>query len=544
MIDIGFRPTFPETLHRYTRRYADREFLVEGDKRITFGEFERKSAELARGMLASGIGKGTRVGIVLPDGIDWITAFTAAARIGAFCIPFSTLSQARELRWLVQYADIDTLIIADRYMKHDYIDRLEECFPDLSGQTGAPLAVADAPYLRRIVVWGDCDRSWALPGPGYFTDCAAAMPRIDDDFLGRVEENVTPADLLLMIFTSGTTSNPKGVPHTHGGVIRHSHALLESCYFDDGDRLLPQMPLFWIGGLNVTLFPSLYRGVTMVFPETKDLGEALNLIEREKITRLMVWPQQLAGLMAHPAYSEERVKTLKPSFMSPFPPRDENGEPWPRERRAMGFGLSETFGTHTQYPADQLVPPGHEGAYGQPIEGIEAKIVDPETGETLGPNQAGELLVRGYALTPGLYKFERHEVFEADGFYRTGDLCSLDEENFLFFHGRRGDMVKTMGANVSPREVEAVLESLPEIKEAAVIGLPDEELGEKLVAVVVPAPGATPAEESLKATLKNELSAYKVPRRIVFRRYDEMPRTAGTKVHKRRLKEELLAESL
>lgn len=544
MIDIGFTPTFPEVLRRYCTRYADREFIVEGDNRVTFADFDKRSAELARGMLAGGIGKGTRVGIALPDGADWITVFAAAARIGAFCIPFSTMSQARELRWLIQYADIDTLVIADRYMKHDYIARLEECFPDLAGQQGEPLAVAGAPYLRRIVMWGNCDRSWALPGADYFIGRASANPRIDSSLLEKVEDNVSPTDLLLMIFTSGTTASPKGVPHTHGGVIRHSHALLESSYFDNGDRLLPQMPLFWIGGLNVTLLPSIYLGITMIFPETKDLGEALDLIEREKITRLMVWPQQLAGLMAHPAYSEERVKSLKPSFMSPFPPRDENGEPLPPERRAMGFGLSETFGTHSQYPADKLLPPGHEGAYGKPIEGIETKIVDPETGETLGVNQKGELLVRGYALTPGLYKFERHQIFEPDGFYRTGDLCSLDEENFLFFHGRRGDMVKTMGANVSPQEVEAVLQSLPGIKEAAVVGLPDEALGEKLVAVVVPARGETPSEEFLIATLKKELSVYKVPKRILFRTYEEMPRTAGAKLHKRQLKEQLLEQSI
>ncbi|MGE0387232.1 MAG: class I adenylate-forming enzyme family protein [Gammaproteobacteria bacterium] len=544
MIEIDHLPTLPATLRHYAALHAGREFVVHGMRRLSFAAFERECAQLARGMLAHGIGKATRVGILMPDGIDFVLALLAAARIGAFCVPLSTLYQPRELRWVIRHADIDTLLMADQFMNHDFIERVEEAVPGLAAHGPGPLRLAAAPYLRNVVVWGTASRPWSLPGPDHFLACADAEPRIDEPFLLAVEASVAPADLALMIWTSGTTADPKGVPHTHGGLVRHTHALLRQSAFAAGDRVLPQMPLFWIGGLNVTLFPALYRGATLVYPESRDPGAVLDLIEQERINWITAWPQQFAGLRAHPAYTDAKVRTMKRGTFSFFGTVDESGRELPTERTVRALGMSECFGPHGEWPVGVPLPPEKQGSFGVTIDGMERYIGDPDTGAALPLGEKGELYIRGYALTPGLYKKERHETFTADGWYRTGDLCSMDADGHIYFHGRSGDMVKTMGANVAPREVEVVLESFDEIKEAVVVGIPDEQLGERLVAVVLPAAGVVPDVEALRQRLKHEVSAYKIPKEIRVVRYEQIPRTGGAKVHKRLLREAWLNGTL
>lgn len=534
-----YPPTLPEVIHVVANRYEDLEAVVSGDTRLSFRDLERHSAKLARGFLAAGVGKGTRVGTLIPNTPDWVLSFMGAARIGAFVVPMSTMYQARELKFIIPNADIDTLLVVDRYLNHDYLSRLEQAFPSLAGQKADSLYLPEAPYLRRIIVWGKCDRPWAFQGPDYLHDLAQETPEIDDDYVRATEESVTPADLLLMIYTSGSTADPKGVAHTHGTVIRHTHVLNKNIQMETGDKLATLMPFFWIGGLNVTLFPALYRGVTLFLPESTETGDLLDLILRERITSITAWVTQVAAIKTHPKYNDEDFSFMTGRMAAPV---DADGKPIPRERISGGLGMTESFGPHSQGKVGELLPLGKESAFGQKMAGIDRQIRDSETGAVLPSGQPGELWIRGYSLMSGLYKKEREETFDAGGFYNTGDNCTIDEDGYLFFHGRLGEMVKTMGANVAPREVEVVLESLPDIQEAAVMGVEDPAMGERLIAVVVPAAGANPDEEDLKIRLKDEVSTYKVPRNILIRKYADLPRTDASKPHKRKLKDKLLAE--
>ena len=539
MIELDHTPTLPSSLRHYVAQWGDREFLVEGERRMSFQELERESARLARGMLASGIGKGTRVGILMPDGCDWVIAFMAAARIGAFCVLISTLYQPRELGWVLRFGDIDTLLVRDEHMGHDYLERLEQALPGLAEQAGGTLHLPEAPYLRRVVVWGEGGRPWSQSGPEAFLEQGEAAPAIDEAYLRAVEDAVTPADLMLMIFTSGTTADPKGVPHTHGTAIRHSHVLLNVWQIEAGDRIAALMPMFWLGGINTSLLPALFLGSTLIFPESRDAGDLLDLIEEEQITWFAAgWGPQITAMMEHPSYTEKKVRSLKPSsnFIF-FPPKDEDGKPLPVERLALCLGMTESFGPHGKWLQSIVLPPEKAGSKGKTIDGLERIVVDPETGERLPPGRSGELWVRGYSLTPGLYKKERHEVFTPDGYYRTGDLCTLDEEDYVYFHGRSGDVVKVKGANVSTREVEVALEAFDDVVEAIVYGEPNEDFDERLIAAVVPAAGTTPKEAELRERLKGELSAYKIPREIHLVSHGEVPRTASGKAIKRRLHE-------
>jgi acyl-CoA synthetase (AMP-forming)/AMP-acid ligase II len=192
--------------------------------------------------------------------------------------------------------------------------------------------------------------------------------------------------------------------------------------------------------------------------------------------------------------------------------------------------MSETFASHSAEPLDYRMPPDKTWCCGRPVNGYERRIVDPDTGEILGPNQVGELQLRGAGLMKGFYKKRRNEVFTPDGFYPTGDLCRIDDDDYLYFVARRNDMIKTRAANVSRLEVEAALNALPEVEVAVVAGLPHEEFGQIVAAAVVPAEGASPSEDVLRAALRDEISSYKIPRRIVFVEEAEIPRTPTGKL--------------
>ncbi len=531
-----YTPTVPEMLRRVADRYEDRELIVCGDHRLTYRELERESAHIARGLLASGVKKATRVAIIMPDSPDWALTFFAVTRIGALAVPLSTLYQPRELRWVLRYADVDTLCMYSEYRQHDYTTRLEQAFPSLEQQTDPKLYLQEAPHLRSIRVWGECDRAWASGGFDELKQRADEVPAVDDDFLREVESEVTPADLAIMVYTSGSSAEPKGVVHTHGTIVRHSHDMSFPRPGHGHHRDIVGMPFFWVGGLNICLLVGMHGGTTLFCPLSSDPLEMLKLIQKERITRLSAWATQQAAVRNHPRHGEFDLSSLG-QWAGPL--ADEDGNPIPPERQPNSLGMTESFGPHTRGRPGMVLSESQIGSFGVGVDGVEHKIIDPETGEELPNGQEGELCIRGYSLMAGLYKKEHTEGFDRDGFYHTGDSCILDDDGHLYFKGRRGEMVKTRGANVAPREVELVLESFDDVQEAAVLGLPDAVMEEVLVGVVVPMPNARLSEEELKERLRKELSSYKVPRKFLFCRYEDIPRTDSNKPHKRKLKEGL-----
>jgi acyl-CoA synthetase (AMP-forming)/AMP-acid ligase II len=219
-----------------------------------------------------------------------------------------------------------------------------------------------------------------------------------------------------------------------------------------------------------------------------------------------------------------------------MPPGKRPADP---ELRTNSLGMTESCGPHTWGDMELDLPEALRGTFGTPVPGVEHKVVDPQTGRTLGPGEFGEICVRGYSRAQGLYKREREETFDVDGYYHTGDGGWFDASGHLFFKGRIGEMIKTAGANVSPREVEIALEALPEVKLAAVIGVPDPVRGQIVVAALVAEPGQEIDPASVRARLKQELSSFKLPRHVYVIGHQEMPLTDSGKVHKKKLVEML-----
>jgi acyl-CoA synthetase (AMP-forming)/AMP-acid ligase II len=487
---------------------------------LTYSELDARVSALARALVANGAGKGTRIALMAPDGVLWASAFLAATRIGAIVAAVSTLATAPELAHVLRHSDAQMLIGVRKFLRHDYAERLAAALPSLAHHREGPLYLPEAPYLRSIWLDDADGLAWAAPHAALFD-----RPGPDARLLAAIEAEVAPSDEAVIIYTSGSSSLPKAVVHTQCTASQQSQVLAEHFLMSPSDRLMPLLPLFWVGGLTM-LLEVLLTGGTLVYPRTPAQEDVLAALEGLKVNRINTWGPQLEKLRQAVA-----ARGIDPNTIGGLAPqRTPQGEAIPLERTFNMLGMTESFGPHSSEPMGTVVPEERRGASGRATNDYERRIVDPETGEVLGPGRSGELQIRRGALMRGFYKVDPDRVFTPDGFYPTGDSARMDEDGYLYFEGRRGDMLKTAGANVSRLEVEAALRTLPEVAQPIVVGLPDPDAGQIVVAAVVPAEGRHPTEESLKAALRNLVSSYKVPRRIVLISAEEVPWTPSNKI--------------
>lgn len=516
--------TIPAMLRHIIATRGDHDAVATVAETISYAELDRRSADMARALLAAGAGKGARIALLAPDGIFWITTFLAALRIGALATLVSTLSTPRELAYILRHSDIQFLIGTRRFLAHDYGDTLASAFPALAGQKPGKLRAEGAPYLRAIWIDDATGLEWA-EGVDALLALADAPDAPDANLLAALEAQVTPGEDAVIVYTSGSTSLPKAVVHTHWNVTRHPPALARLFLIRPEDRMLPMLPAFWLGGLAMAM-QVLSQGATLVYPSSPDLEIVLETLQKCRANRVNGWGDGLARLREMAKSRGVDVDAIVGLGLF----RDEAGELIPPPLQSNMLGMSETFAPHSAEPLNARLPEGKPGASGRTVNHYERRVVDPETGGEVPPGDVGELQLRGGALMSGFYKKPRSDVFTPDGFYPTGDLVRIDADGFLFFVARRGDMIKTRAANVSRLEVEAAMNALPDVAQAVVAGLDDEEFGQLVAAAVVPAAGTAPTEEALRAKLREVLSSFKVPRRIVFITQDDIPRTATGKL--------------
>lgn len=527
------------------RRYGNRPAVIHGDRRLSYAQLEHASAALGARLLGDGLGRGGHVGILLPNGVDFVVTLFAVTRVGGVAAPLSTLSQAPELRWLLDHGDMQILVTTDRFRNHDYLARLEEALPGLSAASPGALRLIGAPRLRAVHCTEAGRRPWTGSAPG--TDS------VSDDLREAIERTVTADDPAVIIHTSGTTADPKGVVHRHGAVAGHSWRMAQQYWLPGtGDVLWSPRPWFWVAGLVADLLYTLQAGATLVVPTSEDPGEVLDMVQRERITYLggplgtVLHISRSdafadAGLTAVPvsidaaglAHTTGGLRFVSQELEERLPAA--RASTVPIDRLPNLFGMSETLGTHSGQPHGSQMPEGAEGVSGPPVPGMEVRLTHLETGEPVAPDNDGLLWVRGESLMVGLHRRPRSDVFDPDGWYSTGDVCQIDERGWIRFRSRLGDVVKIGGANVAPLEVERVLAARPDIDDVAVIGttVPGTPT---LVAVVVPSQGVGLDHDELRQWAKERLSSYKVPRIVVEIGPEEMPRTASGKVRKEELR--------
>jgi acyl-CoA synthetase (AMP-forming)/AMP-acid ligase II len=510
------------------------DFFICDDERLTYADANTQSRALARALLALGVGRSTHVGILMPSSAAYIINWLAATRIGAVAVPISTFSTADELRWIIRNANVGVLLSASAFRSHDYAATLQRAFPELASAAPGPLHFAEAPSLRWVFVDGD-SRAWAADRS--MTALQALADGIDDTFLTAIEADVAPSDRMVIVHTSGSTSTPKGVIHPHGSLIEHTHNLNQIRGLTAGMKLFSNSPLFWIGGLAYNVVGTLAAGSTLICSASADSRETLDLIEREQPDMCNGFAQTVAHLVKDPTFAARDFSSIRLGNLYPIMP--DGVRPADPELRHAMIGMTETGSVCLMSADESDLPERYRGSFGKPVLGLETRVVDPDTNADCAVGELGEMWMRGPLLMEGYYGRERHEVFTADGWFRGGDLFTVDDEGFYYFKGRRGDMIKTGGANVSPREVESALRDIIPEFATLVVGLEDAERGQIVVAVIIAPEGADVDEQDVIARLRTTLSHYKVPRRIVRLTEAEIPMLSSGKVDGKRLLEVL-----
>jgi len=512
--------TVAAALRHQARLRGDHPLLVCDGDRIGYGEADRRSAELAGGLIALGAGKGTHVGLLYPNGPDFVVGMLAAARIGAVLVPFSTFVTARELREQLVDSDVEILLAAPSFRSHDYVQRLSEILPEADFASRDRLFCAAAPQLRRV----------AFTHESVCTLAGSIDPMVPP----AMEDDVCESDPLAIVYTSGSTSAPKGVVHTHGALLGHQRNLNAIRDLTASDKLFCNSPFFWIGGFAFGLLATLVAGSTLVCSnatsDTDGAGATLDLLEAEKPTMTNGFAAGIAHLADHPSYAERDLSSMRRGNLYPIMSPDTR--PADPELRHNMLGMTEAGSVVLIDQDESDQPETRRGSFGKPAPGFELMLIDTDTGKGVAVGEVGELCIRGPYVMQGYYKRSREECFDADGWFHTGDLVRTDADGFVYFVGRLTTVIKTAGANVSAAEVERAIARVTGA-EAHVVGVPDTQRGE-LVAAVVVQPDFD--ETTVRERLKGELSSYKIPRRFVALARADVPLLSSGKVDRQRLR--------
>ncbi|WP_193043642.1 class I adenylate-forming enzyme family protein [Mycolicibacterium baixiangningiae] len=496
--------TVAAVLRQQARARGTQSLLVCDDERLTYGDAERRSAHLARHLIALGIGKGSHVGVLYPNGARFVVAMLAAARIGAVVVPFPTMATTAELHAQLLDSDVELLLTAASYRSHDYVEKLSGILGDVGSETIFSAAV---PQLRRVLSGVD--------------GAETAAPALD-----AFEDDVDGADVLAIVYTSGSTGAPKGAIHTHTAMLTHQRNLNGIRGLTPTDKLFCNSPFFWIGGFAFGLLATLTAGATLVCSNATDAARTLDLLEAERPNVTNGFTAGIAHLTRDPSFAARDLSALRRGNLYPIMAPDTRPAD-PALRHNM-LGLTEA-GSVVLLSGDESDQPEHRrGSFGRPAPGFDIRIVDPDDGGPVSTGTLGEMCLRGPYLMQRYHRRSREECFDADGWFHTGDLVRIDADGYVYFIGRRDSMIKTAGANVAAAEVEAALARADVT--AYVMGIPDTDRGQIVAAVVVLDDGATFDEVAVRERLTAELSAYKVPRKFAVLRRSEVPLRSSGKV--------------
>ncbi|HEV7422680.1 MAG TPA: class I adenylate-forming enzyme family protein [Mycobacterium sp.] len=497
--------------------------VIDPTDRITYAALDSATWRLAATFVDHGIGKGSRVGLIMPNGVDWVRIAVALTRIGAVLVPLSTLLAPRELVAQLRVASVQYLVAVDEFRGHRYHDDLctELETSDIGDRT---LHHPTLPALRRV--WTPDTMTGTVAGPDATAVCDAMTAA------------VTPSDPLVIMFTSGSSGMPKGVVHSHGNALAAVRSGLGPRCIGADTRLYLPMPFFWVGGFGSGVLSALLAGATLVTEPSPRPETTLRLLERERVTLFRGWPDQAEVLARQADSVGADLSSLQPGSLEALLPLEQRGRPG---ARATLFGMTEAFGPYCGYRADTDMPESAWGSCGKPFPGMEVRVVDVDDGGPVPAGTIGMIQLRGPHTLRGICGRSREALFTADGFYPTGDLGHLDDDGFMFYHGRSDAMFKVSGATVYPSEVERALRTVDGVDAAFVTNVGSDQ-GDRVGAAVV-CDRDTITADGLRSSARTLLSSFKVPTVwLLLGSDDDVPRGSTGKVDVRRLRE-LLTET-
>jgi fatty-acyl-CoA synthase len=531
---------FADLLLMAADRAPEAEAVVFPECRVSYGELAERAMSAARSLHGLGIGPGGKVGILMPNCMEYIDVLFGASLLGAVMVPINSRFAPRELGYVVRNGDLELVLTGDMAAEHvDHAARLHEALPDLSaGTPGAPARQADAPQLRAVVLLGSREEPGMLGGADFR---AAGEPVSEDDVL-RLHRRTPVRSPALMMYTSGTTAMPKGCVMSHEALVRTSVVAGRTRFqLTPEDRMWDPLPIFHMSAI-LPLIGVFDAGATFMSMAHFEPEAALEMLDRERTTvSFATFPAITQALLNHPAYHPDRWRHIR--LINNVAPPDTMllmQQQMPHTVQISAYGCTECGGVVAfNDPSDTLEQ--RTTTSGRPFDGIELEIRDIETGAPCQAGTRGEIVVRGYNLFEGYYRDPEHtaRAFDAAGWFHTGDIGSLSPEGRVTYLGRLKDMLKVGGENVAAVEIESYLGTHPAVSIAAVVGVPDPKYVEVAAAFLELRPGHELTEGEVIEFCRAGLAAFKVPRHVRF--VSEWPMSA-TKIQKYRLQEALAQE--
>ena len=461
---------------------------------LTFAELDRSAGQWARAFIAAGFGIGSHIGLLAGNGPDWLAAAFGVWRAGATLVPLSTFVTAHELGEILAHADVDALVVQPELRSHDYL---------------AMLTRLSLPRrLRATIVLSDATPSYQSAAEFLASAASDANPDV-----------IQPESIACILYTSGTTGQPKGVQLSHRAILSTVVPTAARTGLSADDALLSTLPLFWVAGLVIRALPTLATGCALHLVETFTVESVLAALERHRITAVHWRPPQVGEVLAHPRFDPRLLAHVH---------RGGGRTEWFADTLATdarfitGFGMTEMAGYVTALSVDDP-PEARRAQLGQTLPGVALRIVDAD-GQQVPRGDIGEVYVRGPGLFSGYYRQPASTGLSHDGWFVTGDLGRVDENGVFHFVGRSKDLLRVKGINVSPVEVEGVLSAHPDVEAVYVIGLPPDGLEQRLVAAIVAKRGDVgDLEAQLRTLASDTLSHYKRPEHYVFIARDDVP---------------------
>ena len=530
--------TIGTVLEKVVANDPDREFMVYPDRdlRFTYKEFDERVNTFAKGLLAIGIGKGDHVGIWAKNVPDWLTFMFATAKIGAVLVTVNTAYKSHEVEYVIKQSDMKAIAIIDGFRDVNYIDIMYELVPELKTQQRGKLHSERFPFLKSVIFIGQEKHR------GMYNSAEILLlgKHGDEDHFQRIKQSLDCNDVVNMQYTSGTTGFPKGVMLTHRNILNNGLSIGDRQKFTSDDRVCLPVPLFHCFGIVLGVMAVLTHGATHVMLELYDPLMVLAAVQKEKCTALYGVPTMFIAEYTHPMFKMFDLSSLRTGIMAgstcPIDSMKKVINEMNCKEITIVYGLTESSPGITQTTTDDPIEL-RVSTVGTVFPHVEAAVLDPETYEPLPPNTIGEICCRGYNVMKGYYKMteETKKAIDENGWLHSGDLGTCDENGYYRITGRIKDMIIRGGENIYPREIEEFLYTVDGVKDAQVVGIPDEKYGEIVGAFVMLNDGIQLTEEDIQDYARTKIARYKVPKHIFF--VKEYPLTASGKVQKFKLRE-------
>lgn len=499
------------------KNWGDRDALVFEDKRYTYRQLQREVLQMTEALRQFGVTKGTRVAHLLSDIPEWVELFYATLNLGAILVPLNLTWVGREIEQGLNLTDADILITMETFRGKDFVSILRTQFPELEKADKQDLNLSAVPGLKKLVTLSRKGNRFDFAHD--FFDLKNTGCEYNAEELLTMSNDIQPNEICCYMLTSGSTGFPKPVIHTQNSVIFNVAYLGDVHEVTKEERILHYAPTYHVAGLVMFLLSHL-RGATMYQVEYFEPESTMETIEKYKINHMWGFDVHYLMMKRHSKYPMYDLSSMKKALMGNNPGSYDEIKTMGIPHHGNIYGSSENCGCHAQFPhRDRFDLHRQKYANGRPHSLMETKIIDPETGKRLKPNERGEICSRGPGMFQGYYNMpeETAKAIDKDGFYHSGDYGWVDEKGWVYYRGRIKDTVKSGGENVSSREVEINLEAeTPWVNTAIVFGVPDPQWGESVTAMVEIKPGQNIDEMRLKKRCKEIMAGYKIPKKFIF----------------------------